>query len=352
MTIEMLKESNAIIFECIAGSKLYGLDTHNSDTDIRGVYILPKSKYYSLDYIDQVSNATNDIVYYELNKFVSLCLKNNPNFIELLYVPKEFVLYEHPIFKELKSLSLISKLCANTYVNYAYAQIKKAKGLHKKFMNPMSASKKEVLDFCYTITNDKPALISDFLKSKNWQQNNIGLTGIPHFKNMFLMYYSSELTYKGIVKKELANEVCLSSIPKGEISCGVLYFNKEAYSHYCKEYKSYWDWVKLRNESRYLSNVSNENNYDAKNMMHTFRLLQMAKEIALFGKLEVKRSNREELLGIKKGEYTYEFLLAKTEVLKAEIIKLFEESKLQETPNKLLVENKLIKIRDDFYKNC
>ena len=98
MTIAELKASGHIIFECISGSKAYGLDTPTSDTDIRGVFILPKEQYYSLDYIGQVNNESNDIVYYELRKFLELCSKNNPNILELLNVPKECILYKYPLF--------------------------------------------------------------------------------------------------------------------------------------------------------------------------------------------------------------------------------------------------------------
>ena len=85
-TIEDLKASGNIIFECISGSRAYGLDTASSDTDIRGVFILPKEDFYSLDYVGQINNETNDIVYYELRKFIELLSKNNPNILELLNV--------------------------------------------------------------------------------------------------------------------------------------------------------------------------------------------------------------------------------------------------------------------------
>jgi len=39
MTIEELKSSNLILLECISGSKAYGLDTPQSDTDIKGVFL-------------------------------------------------------------------------------------------------------------------------------------------------------------------------------------------------------------------------------------------------------------------------------------------------------------------------
>lgn len=61
MTIEELKEKELIILECISGSRAYGLDTPESDTDIKGVFLLPKRNFYGLNYIKQISNETNDI---------------------------------------------------------------------------------------------------------------------------------------------------------------------------------------------------------------------------------------------------------------------------------------------------
>ena len=77
LTIEYIKNNGLLIFESISGSKLYGLDTATSDTDIRGVFILPKNIFYSLEYTGQVNNDTNDIVYYELKKFIELLSKTN-----------------------------------------------------------------------------------------------------------------------------------------------------------------------------------------------------------------------------------------------------------------------------------
>ena len=77
MTISELREKGLIILECISGSKAYGLDTPSSDTDIKGVFILPKKDYYGLTYIPQINNETNDIVFYELGRFMELLLLNN-----------------------------------------------------------------------------------------------------------------------------------------------------------------------------------------------------------------------------------------------------------------------------------
>lgn len=45
MTIQDLKNKNLLLFEVISGSRAFGLATENSDTDIRGVYYLPKEDF-------------------------------------------------------------------------------------------------------------------------------------------------------------------------------------------------------------------------------------------------------------------------------------------------------------------
>ena len=132
MTIEYLKENNLIILECISGSKAYGLDTSTSDTDIKGVFLLPKKDFYGLEYTAQVSNSTNDIVYYELGRYMDLLSQNNPNILELLNTPKSAVIYKHPYLDGIDSKMILSKLCKNTFGKFALSQIKKAKGLKKE----------------------------------------------------------------------------------------------------------------------------------------------------------------------------------------------------------------------------
>jgi len=145
-TIADLKASGCVIFECISGSKAYGLDTATSDTDIRGVFILPKELFYSMDYVEQINDATNDVVYYELRKFITLLSKNNPNILELLNVPKDCILIKDSLFDRIKMEYFVSKLCKNSFANYAYTQIKKARGLNKKIVNPVDKERKTVLD--------------------------------------------------------------------------------------------------------------------------------------------------------------------------------------------------------------
>ena len=348
MTIEELKQSGSIIFESISGSRAYGLDTATSDTDIRGVFILPKTQFYSLNYIGQVNNETNDIAYYELGKFIELLSKNNPNIMELLNVPEECILYKHPIFNEIKKEDFLSKLCKNTFANYAFTQIKKARGLNKKIVNPVKKERKSVEDFCYVRDEKQSILFKEFVSKKSLNPKHFGLVKLSHMKDCYNLFYSEDFSYNGIAR-ESANEVCLSSVPKSEQPIAILYFNVDGYSTYCKKYKEYWDWVEKRNEERYKSNISHSKNYDAKNMMHTFRLLHMAKEIGSQNEINVRRTDRDFLLSIKNTEFEYDDLVSKAEAMRNELDVIYDNSQLLDKPNLVTVNKLVYEMRNNFY---
>ncbi|MEJ0104660.1 MAG: nucleotidyltransferase domain-containing protein [Bacteroidota bacterium] len=256
LTIEHIKENGWLIFEAIVGSKAYGLDTEKSDTDIRGVFVLPKELFYSLEYTPQVSNDSNDIVYYELKRFIELLSKNNPNIMELLNMPERCVLQKHEIMNRVKPGMFLSKLCEQTFANYAYTQIKKAYGLEKKIVNPVEEERRSVLDFCFVHLAKETVPLQKFLGDYKFKQEEMGLTAIAHLRDCYNLYHSTERSYSGVIGKEEANDVCLSSIPKGESPVGLLFFNKDGYSVYCKQYKEYWGWVAKRNEERYKTTMS------------------------------------------------------------------------------------------------
>lgn len=351
MTIKDLKDKNLILLECLSGSKAFGLDTPQSDTDIKGVYYLPKEMFFGLQYIPQISNESNDEVYYEIGRFVELLIKNNPNIVEILASPEDCILYKHPVMNQLKLELVLSKLCKETFGGYALSQIKKAKGLKKKIVNPMPKTRKTILDFCYITEHYSSLKAKKWLAKNGLFQTNCGLSKVPHAKDLYAIFHSESIPYKGVMNKELANDVSVSSIPAGEIELGYLFFNKDSYSSYCKEYAEYWEWVEKRNDERYSLNKSHGHDYDAKNMMHTIRLLQVAFEIVRDGKLNVKRPNREELLAIKRGELKYESVLELAEDLMKQIEEETVKSKLSGQPDYKKMENILIDIREELYKN-
>ena len=108
--------------------------------------------------------------------------------------------------------------------------------------------------------------------------------------------------------------------------------------------------MERRNEVRYEGTVAHGGGYDAKNLLHTFRLLDMAEEILAEGVIRVERPNREELLAIKRGEYGYEELLARAEAKMAAVEAAARASKLPDAPDRGEVERRLVRVREALAK--
>jgi hypothetical protein len=341
------------LLECISGSRAYGLHTPQSDTDLKGVFVLPKHRFYGLEYTEQANNETNDEVYYELKRFVDLLVKNNPNILELLNTPADCIRQRHPLMDLLKPELFLSKLCKQTFAGYAQSQIKKAKGLNKKIVNPVDRERKSILDFCYVIHGQGSVALPVWLAKKSFVQEDCGLVNIAHMRDIYALFHNSQLSQgylKGISSGMDANDVSLSSVEKGIEPLAVMSFNKDGYSKYCRDYREYWDWVEKRNEVRYENTIDHGKNYDAKNMMHTFRLLNMAEEIAREGVVNVRRHDWDYLLKIRSGAFTYEELVEVANEKVLQIEQLYEKSSLPEEPDLAKAEEILVEMRERLYR--
>jgi hypothetical protein len=118
-----------VILRCVIGSRAYGLDHAGSDTDYRGVYLPPAELHWSLFGVpEQIEDDATQETYWELQKFLVLALKANPNVLECLYTP----LIEHatPLAQELLAMraAFLSRLVYQTYNGYVMSQFKKISG--------------------------------------------------------------------------------------------------------------------------------------------------------------------------------------------------------------------------------
>lgn len=355
MTFEQLKnQKELILLDCISGSTAYNLNIKGSDVDKKGVFIMPQNQLYGFNQQDQIANRSNDEVYFEVGRFLELLTKNNPNILELLATPKEFVLFRHPLMDMIRPEDFLSKLCLDTFAGYAQTQIKKARGLNKKINKPLDVERKSVLDFCYLIYNNGSVSLVEWLKENNYKQEECGLTGVDHFRSTYLVYHQKQLKngayFRGIISGREADDVQLSPVPKGLNSVAVMNFNKDGYSVYCKEYREYREWEERRNELRYQSTLLHGKSYDAKNMMHTFRLLNMAEEIASHREVIVKRNDRQFLLQVRNGEFEFDTLMQMIEE-KMELVKIaYDKSELPDKPDVQLAERILVHLRSDIYQ--
>jgi uncharacterized protein len=116
----------AIIYRCVIGSRAYGLDDDASDTDRRGIFLPPADLHWSLAGMpEQIEDAGTRDTYWELQKFLVLALKANPNMLECLATP--MVEHATPLALELRAMqdAFLSKLIYQTYNGYVLSQFKK-----------------------------------------------------------------------------------------------------------------------------------------------------------------------------------------------------------------------------------
>ena len=393
----------------IRGSHAYGTNVETSDTDYAGVFIQSLDDILGNGYKEQINDDKNDIVIYEIKRFLNLLASNNPTVLELLNTPKDCVVYKHPIFDEVLNNKdkFITKICAKSFGGYGKMQIQKAKGQNKKQnWEKDKVTRKDVLDFVYVIEGEKSILWKVWNNSR-YDEKFCGVTNVPNARDVYAVFFDVDANncfnenipedirekskawrkeegypmgfgYKGLVKvgkqllsremtnmteeellkaekfleKEnygISNQLRLSSIPKGEKPiCNIIY-NKDGYSEHCKDYKSYEDWLVNKNEARWVDVKSHGQKIDGKNMMHSKRLMSMAREIAEGKGINVRRDDAEYLISIRRGEIDLQTLIDEVEKEIVEIDELFKNSNLPDSVNQEFVDELLIKIRKSIY---
>jgi len=115
-----------IIYRCVVGSRAYGLDTDASDTDRRGIYLAPAELQWSLHGApEQFEDNAAQTCFWELQKFLIMALKANPNILECLYSP--LVEKVTPLAQELlaQRQAFLSQMIFQTFNGYALSQFKK-----------------------------------------------------------------------------------------------------------------------------------------------------------------------------------------------------------------------------------
>lgn len=382
-----IKEQGLLLFECVVGSTAYGTNTPTSDIDKKFIYIDPFENVLNGTVSSQIS-ITDDYVGYEIGRYLSLLITQNPNIIELINSDPQHIEYCHPLFRKLvidRKDEFLSNKVAFSFGQYAKTQIKKAQGTNKKFMNPMPKERKTLLDFCWVHDKGQSRSLKEWLEryisvyvqpySKVLYGKEIyvpdwmyGCVSIEHMKNCFALYLDKDgldkfwstddevvrdslfagRKYNGIKDRD-GVQIKLSSVAKGELPICMFYCNIEGFSFYCKEYKEYWEWDEKKNPQRFVENSESEHNYDRKNMMHCHRLLDMCIEILETGNVYVYRPNREELLGIRNGQRKYQELIDWANEKYDRIEKLYETTSLPESIDPKIVEDIVVNLRKEFY---
>lgn len=378
------------LFLVLRGSHAYGTNIETSDMDYSGVFIQSLDDILGSGYVEQINDDKNDIVIYEIKRFLELLAKNNPTVLELLNTPEDCIVYKDPLFDLVLENrdSFITKICAASFGGYAKTQVNKAKGQNKKQnWEKDKIARKDLLDFCYVLSGEKSIPWKVWNKGYYegyYEEKFIGAVSVPNAKDVYALYYdevahacfseslSEEVRerrkkmltnngdafgfgYKGLIKVGdsdnlgISNQLRLSSIPKGQTPICVISYNKDGYSEHCKDFREYEQWLEKRNLQRWIDVKEHDQKIDGKNMMHCVRLVRMAKEIAEGKGIVVRRDDAKELISVRRGQVDLQTLIDNVESEMKIVDELFAESNLPDNVSLDFTNNLLIKIRKEFY---
>lgn len=336
-TTENISARCRMIFRAVVGSRSFGLATDTSDTDVKGVYIAPILDRIGYGMQDQVNDERCNTVYWDLSKYLDLLRKANPGALELLYSPEHCIFSKDPLFDLIPKKEFLTMKCKDTFLNYAMSQVHRARGMNKKVFSPEPEKEPSVLDFCYVWMPDGRAVqVKSVLANMGLDQKDCAVAAVNHMDNTYSVYHQNDTgntrwAYGIVRSEEKSKDIQLNSIPKDESPVFCMSYNMNGYSIACKRHAEYWSWVNHRNEARYSETIKQGNGYDAKNMMHTIRLLMSALCIAEKKTLLVDVSDhRDFLLSIKNGMMTYEDALKTAEDLSSKVDTAFSKSGLPE----------------------
>ena len=144
MAIKCLEDILLLFMKSLMSEKRFGKHYRIQG----GIYICSIKELLGYNtYKEEIADSKNDNKWYELNKFISLLVKANPNILEALFVDDNFIIGEvHPIMKYLREHRdmFLTKQCFISFYKYAESQIYKARGLNKKIVNPIKERKTQI----------------------------------------------------------------------------------------------------------------------------------------------------------------------------------------------------------------
>lgn len=343
-----------ILFECVSGSRAYGTANEASDTDLRGVFAQPMLEFVALATPPAlIADERHNTVYYSLRRTLELLGSANPNILELLYMPADCVRVDSPemVWLRARRALFITRQCADTHVGYAFSQIKKARGQNKWINQPKPEAPPRKEDFCYVLTRE--ALTGGTgapcrplpLNRSELRLDECHAARLEHAQDVYRLYHFGA-SARGVFRGDgLALEsVALSD--ERERFVGLLLYNERAWRQASEDHRNYWQWRAERNENRWRAQEAGELDYDAKNLMHTIRLLLSGESILTRGHPIVRFDGpqRDLLLQVREGRLTYDEVMGLAEAIKARCLERRDHSDLPEAADPQQVDELLVQL--------
>ena len=159
-------------------------------------------------------------------------------------------------------------------------QLKRADSRARWINNPQPEAAPRREDFCWYIPRDAegPPYRPRALQDAGIDLARCRVSSLEHAPGIYRLYRYEDCT-EGVFRNGV---LTCTSIPREDEDSrciGLLVFNQTAYDAATRDHKHYWEWRRSRDERRWQGEGEVFLDYDAKNMMHTFRVLLVAEGI-------------------------------------------------------------------------
>lgn len=322
-----------------SGSQAYGTNIPGSDEDFRGILIPPKEYFLGTQELEQIELKTPhpDTTIYEIRKFFSLAMQANPSLIETLHTdPKDHLYIDSlgEILLDHKNDFLSTKV-KHTFTGYAVAQLHRIK-LHKKYiMNPITSYPTRAslgLPEQTLIPADQMAAAEASIRKELDKFQFDFMENLEEFTKIEIRSVMTQMLAELKITSEQHWESAARKIGLTDNLIEVMKMER-SYNSAKREYDQYQNWMKTRNPVR--AGLEEKFGYDTKHGAHLVRLIRMCKEILTTGIVQVKRPDREELIAIRQGAWTYDQVIEFAEREEQELNEIYKNCKiLPKTPNK------------------
>lgn len=296
---------NRIILLTIGGSYAYGtnIDTedHVSDFDLRGIYLNSPEEILTMDCHEKpVENHKLDVTIYPLAQIVKLLINANPNTIELLGTKEDhlFLISEEGRMLRNNGDLFLSKRAYASFGGYAIQQLRRLENALARDNYPQKEKEKHILG---SIERQKMTFADRYK---------------PITKNQLRLYIDK--SDKIDFEEEIFIDINLDHYPLRDL--------KGMYDEMSQVLR---DYAKLNHR-----NKKKDSLHLLKHAMHLIRLLIMGAEI-LEGKgiNTYREKDRELLLDIRNGKYSYEEIFEMVDIYEKKFQYAMENCVLPDNPD-------------------
>lgn len=325
------------ILLCKHGSHCYGLETPESDLDLRGVLIEPIEFVISFSKnFEQTENVkfkgfedSNDCTIFGLRKFAKLAADANPNVIEILFVEPSEIIHKNEFgdrLLEMRDLFLTRK-AFHTFGGYASGQLKRLENHRQWIISPPSPppSREEFgLPGSPKISADQMKAAHAAINKKLDQWNFKDMSDFDRAERIEFINSMSEVVEEMKMGRD-EQFIAAGKVLGFDTNFLVLLDRERLHNNLSQQYKQYENWQKTRNKKRYETEVACL--CDTKHASHLIRLYLEVIDL-LDGKgliLKRPKEERQLLLDIKTGKW------GKETYNKVKELQLSFESKMNES---------------------